>query len=317
MKFSLWIVVLCSVCVYGFVHYPIAIPTNEKYSVSFPAPYANYFTMVPCTGQFNTYLGLGYAPTTSKYNQTATYQVNPYFTLEVQNNSLDVNLLITCISQYQNICASLDLLLYNTSAEFYTFYPSPELGVRGTWWYLPLDMDSPHSLDTAYAYGMVNWTKTGNPLDNYTVYWQSEPTGSSSGFFFSACGVRSWMKVLTSDIGTVQDNGDGTMTAIFPSIRFGVTFFVGIVVDRTGGYSSSYDGFIMNIAYEGTSGPDIITTATGIATGTGGTVSGTSAQSSGPAASTSAACPPALPLLPFLSLLLLTALLFRPTLCQV
>jgi len=237
----------------------ITIPSSPgRTLVTVPMNGTTQFTVVYCFGQFNWYIGAdGLIPNETSNSLAYTWQDiageegDNQFLSAGWSDTVPANHVFVCISTYSVVCATLQLLVSNSTEEVTAIFPDTSKGLSGR---LAPDGES----------GSISWTKTDLPAatvpDTYEVYYTTSPP--PMGYYWgTACTVRGWMTPFNSSQGNVVDNQDGTITANVRSLDPSVPYTLIVISDRYGGYSNPFNAFTLN-------GDDVITTSTATITTT-------------------------------------------------
>jgi len=191
------------------------------------------FSIVPCFGEFDWYVGIEYIPNATIYaynfpwlndGASQTFGWNSSFT--------DYTIYIAVIgkNQYGSTSALFDLISYYDVGTGPAQIPTPG-SVKG-------------SVGSGGTSGTVSITPTGNSNDNYTAYYRIGGAGGGNGYYpYSACSVRLWLNQFTSNQGTFSGRYSVTANNLSPSEEFTITW---IVDRRNGGYSAAYKSYTIN-----------------------------------------------------------------------
>jgi len=193
-----------------------------------------------CYGEYDYYIGLGSEP-----NVTSYYEKVPWnglasngrgFNFTGSGQVTDVYFLFVGLNTYTGGSAVFDFLFYTDNEAGSTTVPAP--GNNG---------NTGRTLDSNGDSGSITWTPTGNPNDNYTVYTYNGKSFPDGDTIADACSITRFMTPLTSNVGTIKQNTDGTYTASFPNLNKNPLSTVVIVTRNIPyGYSVPYETQILN-----------------------------------------------------------------------
>jgi len=205
------------------------------------------FTLFPCFGQQDYFIGYEFMPDPSKTNNSCSLSFDGYerkrYSCSLPNpaNNTQFNVLVIGKGQYSgssDYSAKFDFLVDQSSTQYDSVVPTP--GNNGQ---LQASLLSGLKKGQKQQLTLI-WTGTGNAADKYTVYTYDSLIGSQSGYTYATgCGVKFFMKART-DL-TIEKNGEN-YKAILGDLDPNAAFAVTVVVDRDNGYNAAYSAVLVN-----------------------------------------------------------------------
>jgi len=192
------------------------------------------FTIFPCFGQLNWFLGGGFLPNVTNTTDNncnfyweGTGIASSYCVLNYPANDTTTYIVAQAPKAFGTPSSKFDMLVFSRLEDFDRVYPYP--GASGAL--------AGAYVDTEHTAVKLTWEGTGNPNDTYSVYYFNGSVSDSSGHLTAGgCGVLDFM---TDSQATITSNGNVYSTKL-SSIK-GKVITVSVLVKRLGGYLSAYN----------------------------------------------------------------------------
>jgi len=202
------------------------------------------FTLFPCFGEMNFFLGYGVSPNPAGNNTCnllfAGIEREKYScTIPFPRNNTIYQILVVGSGQYSgsaSYSSVFDFLVTNDTGPT-TLVPTPGDSGNLQTSLKTVMRGQPQELT-------VTWQGTGIDSDKYTIYQYNGTIPTNGGYITaSGCGVKFFMSPR-NDVA-IQKNGE-TYTAVVTNLDAVNPSSVAVVVDREGGYTASYRVVFVN-----------------------------------------------------------------------